>query len=210
MSNETPEPILLPTIAWDEFWRTKLMTSRFQVDRQLLGFPFSSVLPEIGMTDGTSLQHLLEATQRAAIAGLPVLEIGVYKFKTTKLMSQAYRLVRQNSRVFCIDPNPRVADHECCAHAFYKADSRDPKLWHRLPPDFGLVYIDGDHSTRTVILDSMLACTHMAPGGLVLWHDVHKLNDEGRSVCEAVEWWREIGHDVYDIQGSWLAAEVIA
>lgn len=207
MTSKTPEPILLPTTTWEEFWRTKLMTPRFQVDRRLLGFPFSSVLPEVGMTDGTSLQHLLEATQRAAIAGLPVLEIGVAMFKTTNLMSQAYRLLRQNSRVFAIDPNPRVAGHG--RPQFWKADSRDPKLWHRLPPDFALIFIDGDHSPRTVILDSMLACTHMVPGGLVLWHDVHKLNDEGRGVCEAVEWWREIGHDVYHIQGSWLAAEVV-
>lgn len=208
MTSKTPEPILLPSVSWSELWYTKLITAEFETDRRNVGFPDSSVLPNVGMTDGTSLRWLLEATQRAAIARLPVLEIGVAKFKTTALMLQAYQLVESPNRVHCIDPDPKC--YPCPRQAiFYKADSRDPKLWQRLPNDFGLIFIDGDHSPRTVILDSMLACTHSAPGGLVLWHDVHKLNDEGRGVCEAVEWWREIGHDVYHIQGSWLAAEVI-
>jgi predicted O-methyltransferase YrrM len=46
----------------------------------------------------------------------------------------------------------------------------------RLPPDWyhsaDLVFVDGDHRRNGVINDTRLAMSLIAPGGLIIWHDL--------------------------------------
>lgn len=66
-----------------------------------------------------------------------------------------------------------------------------------------LVYIDGGHDAATVRADSALARAILAPGGVVVWHDVGNPTVEVTGVID--ELIREHGNTICGVEGTWIA-----
>jgi precorrin-6B methylase 2 len=58
-------------------------------------------------------------------------------------------------------------------------------LLPNLPPVYDLAFIDGDHDAQAVRRDAALAAAVLRPGGVLVFHDFHRPEDQG--VTEAVE-----------------------
>lgn len=70
---------------------------------------------------------------------------------------------------------------------------------------FDAAFIDGDHSWRGVLHDTLLAAQRVRPGGIVVWHDYHDLGTvDARDVLEILA---ADGHDIRHVEGTWLAFE---
>lgn len=65
------------------------------------------------------------------------------------------------------------------------------------------VFIDGDHSYRGVMHDTMLAKAILNPGGIIVWHDYHDLGTV--DVREALHDLAASGEALRKIEGTWLA-----
>jgi len=67
------------------------------------------------------------------------------------------------------------------------------------------VFIDGDHSYKCVMHDTILATKILAPGGIIVWHDYHELGTV--QVKEALEELQDMGRKIIHVEGTWLAYE---
>jgi predicted O-methyltransferase YrrM len=68
---------------------------------------------------------------------------------------------------------------------------------------FDACYIDGDHSERVVLHDSMLAGALVKPGGVIVWHDYHEgQHVEVRLVIDKLV---DKGWPIKQVSGTWLA-----
>lgn len=75
------------------------------------------------------------------------------------------------------------------------------------PSDLGdvdVVFIDGDHSFRGVAMDTALAEGCMAPGGVIIWHDVHDLGTVDVSTF-LEDYGPAIAGKVHQVSGTWIA-----
>ena len=70
------------------------------------------------------------------------------------------------------------------------------------------MFIDGDHSKSGVQQDAMLARNLVKPGGIVVYHDYHKL-DKVPGVREVLNELFSDGHLIFHVEGTWLAYEKI-
>jgi len=71
-------------------------------------------------------------------------------------------------------------------------------------PPVDAVFIDGDHSSEAVRHDSDLAREIVNSGGIIIWHDASNQSVEVRRVLEHD---RQHGHDIQQVEGTWLAFE---
>lgn len=67
------------------------------------------------------------------------------------------------------------------------------------------VFIDGDHSRKVVLHDTILATKVLAPGGIIIWHDYHELGTV--QVKEVLEELQDMGRKIIHVEGTWLAYE---
>jgi predicted O-methyltransferase YrrM len=54
--------------------------------------------------------------------------------------------------------------------------------WGLLKGPFDLVFIDGNHHYKYVMSDTENALKHLAPGGIIVWHDYGMIEDVSRAV----------------------------
>jgi len=73
-------------------------------------------------------------------------------------------------------------------------------------PPVDAVFIDGDHSSEVVRHDSDLARAIVRQGGVIIWHDYH---NGGVEVSRVLEHDHLRGHDIRQIENTWLAFERI-
>lgn len=67
------------------------------------------------------------------------------------------------------------------------------------------VFIDGDHSRKVVLHDTVLATKILAPGGIIIWHDYHDSPVvEVKGVLEDLQ---DMGRKIIHVDGTWLAFE---
>jgi predicted O-methyltransferase YrrM len=64
------------------------------------------------------------------------------------------------------------------------------------------VFIDGDHSFRAVIHESLIARDLVREGGIIVWHDYQ---NPGVEVTEALRSLHEQGWPIVSVKNSWLA-----
>jgi predicted O-methyltransferase YrrM len=75
--------------------------------------------------------------------------------------------------------------------------------WGSLGGPFDLAFIDGDHSTKYVAIDTKNVLSVLKPGGVIAWHDY-----EWRSVAAALDPAVEKGERLYWIRGTRLAVGI--
>jgi len=68
-----------------------------------------------------------------------------------------------------------------------------------------VVFIDGDHSRKVVLHDTILATKVLTPGGMIIWHDYHELGTV--QVKEVLEELQDMGRKIIHVEGTWLAYE---
>jgi predicted O-methyltransferase YrrM len=71
-------------------------------------------------------------------------------------------------------------------------------------PPVDAIFIDGDHSSEAVRHDSDMARAVVSSGGIIIWHDVH---NDGVEVTRVLELDQRHGHDIRQIENTWLAFE---
>lgn len=118
-------------------------------------------------------------------AGKRVLEIGSYCGRSTICLAQTA------ASVTCIDPHDGRATSDVRDtwgefHDNIRAAGMEGKVRaHRgttlevlpgLDEQYDLVFIDGDHSYRAVLLDYAHATSKLAPDGLIAFHDYHHVD----------------------------------
>jgi predicted O-methyltransferase YrrM len=69
-------------------------------------------------------------------------------------------------------------------------------------PACDAVFIDGDHSKRTVLHDSRLARELIRPGGVIVWHDY---DNPAVEVTQALDQLHDEGWSIQHLVGTWLA-----
>jgi len=137
-----------------------------------------------------------------------IVEIGSYKGRSTIAMAKVsmdktvYAIDLWDMRYYDFSPSPKVAER-----GFYlaktfkefmynmqvagttnvipvKGDSHEiGKVWN-IP--IGLLFIDGDHSYKSVLMDYLLYSKHLIKGGYIAFHD-HVLEPIARVIHEKVK-----------------------
>ena len=115
-------------------------------------------------------------------------------------------------------PTKAVQIHEVPAQPAHlvKADPRfelilRPHGSHDLNPGdlkpCDAVFIDGDHSFKGVMHDTMLARKLVRPGGIIVWHDYHDLGTV--DVRDVLDEFHKAGDDIVHVEGTWLAFQMV-
>jgi predicted O-methyltransferase YrrM len=104
------------------------------------------------------------------------LEIGAFEGRSTRWFLENV-VTGPKARLVVIDPVPRATFHANVADLAVRMDYlremsqvalRDRRF---VPGSFDFAYIDGDHSARAVLEDSVLVWRLLKPGGVLLWDD---------------------------------------
>lgn len=70
-------------------------------------------------------------------------------------------------------------------------------------------FIDGDHSMRGVLHDTMLASTLVRPGGIIIWHDYHDLGTvDVRDALHALHYERP-DMQLRHVEGTWIVYSLV-
>jgi predicted O-methyltransferase YrrM len=104
------------------------------------------------------------------------LEIGAFEGRSTRWFVEKV-LTGARARLIVMDPHVSARFHENVASIAPRIDYlREPsqvalrdRRWR--PGSFDFIYIDGDHSARAVLEDSVLAWRLLKPGGVLIWDD---------------------------------------
>jgi len=75
--------------------------------------------------------------------------------------------------------------------------------WNSLGGPFDLVFIDGCHSEPYVLSDSRNAIDHLAPGGVLVWHDYGMIPAVSRVIDRLAR--EETKMKIYALEGTRLA-----
>ncbi len=139
-----------------------------------------------GWITNEELHFLLVWTLNTALVNRNALEIGSYKGKTTVGMATIYRLLDSGRRVTAVDPGSNqwyggteqtfdILRDNISAYELDRWVSLaqcEPNLneFH-LSDQFGLVYIDGEHSLKSIRRDFWFGVDHLEDDGFILIHD---------------------------------------
>jgi predicted O-methyltransferase YrrM len=105
------------------------------------------------------------------------MEIGTLKGGSALIVASAMAALGGDGRIFCVDPEPRVAPED-----WARLESR-ARMFRGFSPQilpevaaaaggpFDLVLIDGDHSYHGAVRDANGVLPFMAHGGYILFHD---------------------------------------
>lgn len=104
------------------------------------------------------------------------LEIGAFEGRSSRWFLETI-LTGPRSRLIVLDPFPRPNFHPNMADLAPRMDYlREPsqaalrdRRWRQASLDFA--YIDGDHTARAVLEDSVLVWRLLKPGGVLIWDD---------------------------------------
>ncbi|HXW92557.1 MAG TPA: class I SAM-dependent methyltransferase [Terriglobales bacterium] len=163
-------------------------------------------LPDLdGAQMGQAELEVLRTLASRVAAGLDVVEIGTFRGNSTIALAQG-SAAGNRVRVYAVDPHVPFVGLK--GHAFGPADQA--ALYHNLSTfgvgelvavvclpsaavaktwsheSVGLLWIDGDHRYESVRLDLEVWYPHVAPGGIIAFHDC---DCEGvrRTIGEATE-----------------------
>jgi len=121
------------------------------------------------------------------------LEIGSYDGIIATLVAKKF----PNKTIHCVDLFKKgystaaghkrywkrnVAEHKVTNIKLFEGDSR--KIIPRLKRKYGLIFIDGDHSYRTVLRDLENSWKRLLPKGILVFHDYGKIKDVTRAADE--------------------------
>jgi predicted O-methyltransferase YrrM len=148
-----------------------------------------------------------------------VIEFGVNLGRTAKVLLREVKSITQYVGVDVMpgyNPECKVQRREIPNHPGQIAedDHRFSLLLRRrgtldLKPDdlryADAVFIDGDHSYKVVMHDTILATKILAPGGIIVWHDYH--NQPTVQVKQALEELQDMGRKIMHVDGTWIAYE---
>lgn len=73
-----------------------------------------------------------------------------------------------------------------------------------MPDEADIVFIDGDHGRKAVLVDSLWAAAVVNPGGLIIWHDYGNPTVEVTGVLNKLS---TSGRNIRHVSGTWLAFE---
>jgi predicted O-methyltransferase YrrM len=105
------------------------------------------------------------------------MEIGTLKGGSALIVASAMAALGSDGRIFCVDPEPRVAPEdwarlESRAQMFRGFSPQIlPEVASAAGGPFDLVLIDGDHSYQGAIRDAKGVLPFMSHGGYILFHD---------------------------------------
>lgn len=118
---------------------------------------------------------VLEASLAALLprGHVRVLEIGSFEGATGRGMKTF--LERHGAKIdyWCIDPGI-LGDFKSAQVPFqgtHEITGKSEDCFHLVPDEFHLVFVDGNHSRNSVILDVFNYSTKVVPGGFMLFHD---------------------------------------
>jgi predicted O-methyltransferase YrrM len=175
---------------------------------------------------GLILRSDLEVMLRLLIAtgAKNIFEFGTWAGKTTRILSLYL------DRVYTLDIPKEIAElselpegqiGELSSHDdigyFHKdrdniiqfyGDSGDRETMRKIGfcvhEKLDAVFIDGNHSRKYIVLDTVNALKMTKKGGLIMWHDVK--DDEGIDVKQVLE---ELSFDVWHVEGTWIGFCVV-
>jgi predicted O-methyltransferase YrrM len=137
-----------------------------------------------------------------------ILEIGSYKGSTALLLAQN---TDADVRIWTLDIDPqhgeayRGTEHEIRIHRLV-GKATIGALEGVSPFDF--IFVDADHDYASVFEHTAVAFRHLAPGGVILWHDYHQssylhgANGIGEALHVAS---KMFGRRIVSIEGTTLA-----
>lgn len=73
----------------------------------------------------------------------------------------------------------------------------------QMPSEADVVFIDGDHGKKAVLVDSLWAAAIVNRGGLIIWHDYGNPTVEVTGVLNKLQQ----SHDLVHVEGTWLVFE---
>jgi len=73
-----------------------------------------------------------------------------------------------------------------------------------MPSYADVVFIDGDHGRKAVMVDSLWAAEIVAPGGMIIWHDYQNPTVQ---VTEVLDELHEKGRQLFHVANTWLVYE---
>ena len=73
-----------------------------------------------------------------------------------------------------------------------------------MPHAADVVFIDGDHGRKAVLIDSLWAAEIVNPGGLIIWHDYGNPTVEVTGVLNKLD---NHGRELHHVAGTWLVFE---
>lgn len=171
---------------------------------------------DLGITTSTTRKYMQPGEQDVLIALVKAaapktfVEIGVNEGLTAQAVLRECRTVE---RYIGIDVNAayqfeiaaQQSEHPGEPGRLVKGDPRfelvlrgDP-----MPGEADVVFIDGDHGKRAVLIDSIWAASILNPRGLIVWHDYGNPTVEVTGVLNKLSKSRDLTH----VSGTWLVYE---
>lgn len=136
-----------------------------------------------------------------------ILEIGSYKGSTARLLAEN---THPETHIWTLDIDQnhgeayRGTHHESRIHRLVGRASKEVLTGHG---PFDLIFVDADHDYESVFHHSAVAFEHLAPGGVILWHDYQQSNylHGGCAVPEALHMAaKTFRKDILSIEGTML------
>jgi predicted O-methyltransferase YrrM len=122
-----------------------------------------------------------------------ILEIGCYDGGST------YSLANYANMLVTIDINnpPRFDVNNikevCPRYMYIGMNSRNPDILRHIKDyTFDVIFIDGDHSYEGVAKDYQIYRQFLAPGGMIVFHDIVDSDNHRRQHCFVSKFWNEI------------------
>jgi predicted O-methyltransferase YrrM len=136
------------------------------------------------------------------------LEIGAFEGRSTRWFLENV-VTGARARLVVFDPVPRATFHANISDVAVRMDYfREPsqvalrdRRW--IPGTFDFAYIDGDHSARAVLEDSVLCWRLLKQGGVLIWDDylwkAENTTDPLRSPRPAIDAFLALHAGDYDV-----------
>ncbi|MBC7979166.1 MAG: class I SAM-dependent methyltransferase [Armatimonadetes bacterium] len=137
-----------------------------------------------------------------------LLEIGSYKGSTALLLAQN---TDADVRIWTLDMDPqhgeayRGTEYEKRIHRVVGKATVGALEGHG---SFDFIFVDADHDYASVFEHTVVAFRHLAPGGVILWHDYHQNNylHGANGIGEALHMVsKKFGRNIVSIEGTTLA-----
>src|SRR5258708_36301569 len=120
-----------------------------------------------------------------------IVEIGSWKGKSSIFIAMGIKCLLNETRLYCIDPFTGSDEHQETGPLntfdkfiinikkakieYYiipiKGYSTDVVIWHQIPNNIDMLFIDGDHSYPGIKSDFNLYFPKLKVGGVMLFHD---------------------------------------
>jgi hypothetical protein len=125
----------------------------------------------------TRAERLLLYTLAFTLRPVRYLEIGTFQGGSALLVNAAFDALQSDGRIVCVDPKPQIKpehwDRLAARATLIQGYSPDvlPQAVEAAGGPFDLVLIDGDHSYKGVMRDSMGVLPYVSDRAYLLFHD---------------------------------------